>query len=350
MSEHQVENPSPRPPSHDVLERGERLELEVRRDYQGRRLDKYLAARLQQYSRSFLQRLIREGAVKVDNKAVKASYSIHKGDTITLEIPVLEKEHLKPEDIPLDIIYEDEYLMLVNKPPDMVVHPASRYMSGTLVNALLFHCEKLSQSGGHYKAGIVHRLDRDTSGVMLVIKSDAVHEDVARQFERRTVHKEYLALVEGDVELDSDQVELPIGRHTKDRLKMSIRHDEGGKEATSIYEVLERFGDFTLVKVMPRTGRTHQIRVHMKAIGHPIVADAAYNSRDCLYARDITGRGERPSTPDDEPPILERQALHAYRIEFFHPILKKRVSFQAELPEDMQRVLKLLRERKRGKK
>ncbi|HHT9155493.1 MAG TPA: RluA family pseudouridine synthase [Candidatus Tripitaka sp. YC43] len=338
------------------FEAGTTLELEVRRDYQGRRLDKYLAARLQQYSRSFLQRLIREGAVKVDNKAVKASYSIHKGDTITLEIPILEKEHLRPEDIPLDIIYEDEYLMLVNKPPDMVVHPASRYMSGTLVNALLFHCEKLSRGRGdsasrpYYKAGIVHRLDRDTSGVMLVIKSDAVHEDVARQFERRTVHKEYLALVEGDVELDSDQIELPIGRHTKDRLKMSVRHDEGGKEATSIYEVLERFGDFTLVKVMPRTGRTHQIRVHMKAIGHPIVADAAYNSRDCLYARDITGKGERPSTPDDEPPILERQALHAYRIEFFHPILKKRVSFQAELPEDMQRVLKLLRGRQRGKK
>ena len=331
-----------------VLERGERLELEVRRDYQGRRLDKYLAARLQQYSRSFLQRLIKEGAVKVDNKAVKASYSIRKGDTITLEIPILEKEHLRPEDIPLDIIYEDEYLMLVNKPPDMVVHPAPGHMSSTLVNALLFHCEKLSRLGGYYKAGIVHRLDRDTSGVMLVVKSDIVHEDIARQFEKRTVHKEYLALVEGDVELDSDQIELPIGRHTKNRLKMSIRHDEGGKEATSIYEVIERFGDFTLVKVMPRTGRTHQIRVHMKAIGHPIVADADYNSRDCLYAWEITGKGERPSAPTDEPPILERQALHAYRLEFFHPILKKRVSFQAEPPEDMQRVLKLLRERGKG--
>ncbi|MFN3466293.1 MAG: RluA family pseudouridine synthase [Candidatus Brocadiales bacterium] len=332
------------------------LELEVRKDYSslgGRRLDKYLAARLQQYSRSFLQRLIREGAVKVGGRAtpataVKASYPIRKGDTITLEIPVLEKEHLRPEDIPLDIIYEDEYLMLVNKPPDMVVHPAPGHMSGTLVNALLFHCEKLSRTGGYYKAGIVHRLDRDTSGIMLVIKSDAVHEDIARQFEKRTVRKEYLALVEGDVELDSDQIELPIGRHKRDRLKMSIRHDEGGKEATSIYEVLERFGDFTLVKVMPRTGRTHQIRVHMKAIGHPIVADADYNTRDCLYAREITGKGERPSTPDDEPPILERQALHAYRLEFFHPILKKRVSFQAELPEDMQRVLKLLRKRGKG--
>lgn len=323
------------------------LELVVRRDYSalgGRRLDKYLSARLQQYSRSFLQKLIREGAVRVGDKAVKASYSIHKGDTITLEIPIIEEEHLKPEDIPLDIVYEDEYLMLINKPPDMVVHPAPGHMSGTLVNALLFHCKKLSQMGGYYKAGIVHRLDRDTSGIMLVIKSDLVHEDIARQFERRTVHKEYLALVEGDVELDSDLIELPIGRHKRDRLKMSVRHDEEGKEATSIYEVLERFGDFTLVKVMPRTGRTHQIRVHMKAVGHPIVADADYNSRDCLYAWGIIGKSPQP----DEPPILERQALHAYRLEFFHPILKKRVSFQAEPPEDMQRVLKLLRERKKG--
>jgi 23S rRNA pseudouridine1911/1915/1917 synthase len=321
------------------------LELKVSKDYSslgGRRLDKYLAARLTQYSRSFLQRLIRDGAVKVDSRAVKASYSIHKGDAIILEIPVIEEEHLRPEDIPLDIVYEDEYLMLINKPPDMVVHPAPGHMSGTLVNALLFHCKKLSQLGGYYKAGIVHRLDRDTSGIMLVIKSDMVHEDIARQFERRRVHKEYLALVEGDVELDSDQIELPIGRHKKDRLKMSIRHDKEGKEASSIYEVQERFGDFTLVKVMPRTGRTHQIRVHMKAIGHPIVADADYNTRDCLYVWEITGGPPRP----DESPVLERQALHACRLEFFHPVLKKRVTFQAELPEDMQRVLRLLRERK----
>ncbi len=340
MIEKPVSLPQDSPPK-------QRLELEVKKDYAslgGRRLDKYLAARLQQYSRSFLQRLIREEAVRVNDRVVKASYPIRKGDTIILEIPVMEEEHLRPEEIPLDIVYEDDYLMLVNKPPDMVVHPAPGHMSGTLVNALLFHCKKLSQLGGNYKAGIVHRLDRDTSGIMLVIKSDLVHEDVARQFEKRTVHKEYLALVEGEVELDSDQIELPIGRHKRDRLKMSIRHDEEGKEAASIYEMLERFKGFTLVRVMPRTGRTHQIRVHMKAIGHPIVADADYNTRDCLYAWEITGQPPQP----DEPPILERQALHAYRLEFFHPILKKRVSFQAEPPEDIQRVLKLLRDRKKG--
>ncbi len=318
------------------------LEFEVKKVYQGRRLDKYLAARLQQYSRSFLQRLIKEGAVRVDARPVKASYSIRKGDVITLEIPAIEEEHLRPEDIPLDIIYEDDHLMLVNKPPDMVVHPAPGHMSSTLVNALLFHCKKLSQLGGNHKAGIVHRLDRDTSGIMLVVKNDLIHEAIAKQFEKRTILKEYLAIVEGDVELDSDVVELPIGRHKKDRLKMAVRHDENGKEASSIYEVLERFGNFTLVKVIPRTGRTHQIRVHMKAIGHPIVADADYNTRDCLYAWEITGGPEK----SEEPPILERQALHAYHLEFFHPILKKKIGFKAELPEDMRRVLELLKERK----
>lgn len=321
------------------------LEFEVKRDYQGRRIDKYLAARLQQYSRSFLQRLIKEGMVKVDGRPVKSSYAIRRGDIITLELSIIEEEGIRPENIPLDIIYEDDYLMLINKPPDMVVHPAPGHMSGTLVNALAYHVQQLSSVGGPLKAGIVHRLDRDTSGIILVIKSDQVHQDLATQFERRRVHKEYIALVEGDVELDSDVVELPIGRHKRDRLKMAVRHDEG-KEATSEYEVLERFGDFTLVKVMPRTGRTHQIRVHMRAIGHPIVADANYNSRDCLYRWEITKEKPRP----EEDPILDRQALHAYKLEFFHPILKKKMSFQAELPKDMKQVLDLLREIKSRKK
>lgn len=316
------------------------LQLEVRKQYQGRRLDKYLAARLQEYSRSFLQRLIKDGAVRVDGRPAKASYLIKKGDSITLELPVIEEEHVRPEPIPLDIIYEDDSLMLINKPPDMVVHPAPGHMSGTLVNALAYHCQRLSSTGGSLKPGIVHRLDRDTSGIMLVVKSELVHEDLARQFETRKVHKEYLALVEGDVELDSDVLELPIGRHKKDRLKMAIRHDQG-KQATSIYEVVERFGDFTLLRVIPRTGRTHQIRVHMRAIGHPIVADADYNNRDCLYRWEILKTEPRP----EEPPLLDRQALHAHRLEFFHPVLKRRMSFQAELPGDMQEVLRLLRER-----
>lgn len=317
------------------------LEFIVRKDHQDRRIDKYLAARLQQYSRSFLQRLIKGGAVKVDGYAVKASYTIKKGDVVSLELPLVEEEKIRPEDIPLDIIYEDDHLMLINKPPDMVVHPAPGHMSGTLVNALAYHVQQLSTAGGPLKPGIVHRLDRDTSGIMLVIKSDTVHSKLAEQFQKRYIHKEYIALVEGDVELDSDVIELPLGRQKKFPKKMGVRHDTG-KEATSIYEVLERFGDFTLVKVMPRTGRTHQIRVHMKAIGHPIVADADYNSRDCLYKWEITKEGPKP----DEEPILDRQALHAYKLEFYHPVLQKKMSFQAELPEDIKRVLALLRERR----
>lgn len=316
-----------------------------RRTYVGRRLDRYLVARFQQYSRSLIQKLIKEGSVKVDGQPAKSSYVIKYRDVITLELPVLEEEKVQPEDIPLNIIYEDDYLMLVNKPPDMVVHPAPGNMSGTLVNALAFHVQRLSSVGGPLKAGIVHRLDRDTSGVMLVIKSDLVHSNIAEQFERRKVHKEYVALVEGDVELDSDTIELPIGRHATNRFKMAVRHDEG-REASSVYEVMERFGDFTLVKVMPKTGRTHQIRVHMKTIGHPIVADADYNRRDCLYRSEIF----REEPKSDERPILDRQALHAYRLEFYHPVLKKRVSFQAELPEDMNTVLTILRERGPSKK
>lgn len=317
------------------------LEFVVKRKaYVGRRLDKYLSARFQQYSRSFIQRLIKEGLVKVGAQSAKSSYIIKYRDTITLEIPAVEEEKVRPENIPLDVIYEDDYLMAINKPPDMVVHPAPGNMSGTLVNALAFHVQNLSSANGPMKAGIVHRLDRDTSGVMLVIKSDLVHSDIARQFERRTVNKEYLALVEGDVELDSDVIELPIGRHAVNRLKMAVRHDEG-REASSIYEVVERFGDFTLVKVMPKTGRTHQIRVHLKAIGHPVVADADYSRRDCLYRSEIFREAPKP----DEQPILDRQALHAYKLEFFHPVLKKQVSFRAELPEDMKAVRELLRKR-----
>jgi len=221
----------------------------------------------------------------------------------------------------------------------MVVHRAGRHHCGTVVNALAFHCQNLSQVNGPLKAGIVHRLDRDTSGIMLTIKSDAVHSQIAMQFEKRSVKKEYLAVVEGELMLDSDEISLPIARHIIDSQKMAVRHDIG-KEAVSIYEVVERFRGYTLVKIMPKTGRTHQIRVHMRAIGHPVVADFMYSSQESCYLSDLLQK-ERE---EGELPIIDRQALHAHRIEFFHPIHNKKMEFEVDMPEDISALVKTLRD------
>ncbi|HHT9124677.1 MAG TPA: RluA family pseudouridine synthase [Candidatus Brocadiia bacterium] len=315
----------------------------VKKDYQ-RRVDKYLAARFTNFSRSAIQKWIKEGAVKVSGARfaggpVKSSYEIRRDDVVTLEIPIIEAEKIEPENIPLDIIYEDDYLIVINKPPDMVVHPAGGHPSGTLVNALAYHCQNLSWINGPVRPGIVHRLDRDTSGVMIAIKSNLVHSKIARQFEDRKIEKEYIAVVEGEIELDSDLIKRPIGRHVRDRKLMAIRHDIG-KSATTVYEVMERFRGYTLVKLMPETGRTHQIRVHMRSIGHPIVADFTYGGKDACYESELRGK----EVKEDEEPIIERQALHAYRLKFFHPILNKTMDFKAELPPDVSNLIKKLRE------
>ena len=313
--------------------------FDIKKAFEDRRIDRYLASRLPDYSRTFLQKLVKEGAVLVNGRTVKSSYDIQKGDFISVRVPVLEESKIVPEDIPIDIVYEDDYLMLINKPYDMVVHPAGRHHCGTVVNALAFHCQNLSQVNGPLKAGIVHRLDRDTSGIMLTIKSDAVHSQIAMQFEKRSVKKEYLAVVEGELMLDSDEISLPIARHIIDSQKMAVRHDIG-KEAVSIYEVVERFRGYTLVKVMPKTGRTHQIRVHMRAIGHPVVADFMYSSQESCYLSDLLQK-ERE---EGELPIIDRQALHAHRIEFFHPIHNKKMEFEVDLPEDISALVNTLRD------
>lgn len=313
--------------------------FDIKKVFDDKRIDRYLASRLPDYSRTFLQKLVKEGAVLVNGRTVKSSYDIQKGDFISVRVPVLEESKVVPEDIPINIVYEDDYLMLINKPYDMVVHPAGGHPSGTLVNALAFHCQNLSQVNGPLKAGIVHRLDRDTSGIILTIKSDAVHSHIAMQFEKRYVKKEYLAVVEGEMMLDSDEISLPIGRHKIDTQKMAVRHDIG-KEAVSIYEVVERFHGYTLVKVMPKTGRTHQIRVHMRAIGHPVVADFMYSSQESCYLSDLLRKGRE----EGERPIIDRQALHAHRIEFFHPIQNKKMEFQVDMPEDISSLVKILRE------
>ena len=313
--------------------------FDIKKAFEDRRIDRYLASRLPDYSRTFLQKLVKEGAVLVNGRTVKSSYDIQKGDFISVRVPVLEESKIVPEDIPIDIVYEDDYLMLINKPYDMVVHPAGRHHCGTVVNALAFHCQNLSQVNGPLKAGIVHRLDRDTSGIMLTIKSDAVHSQIAMQFEKRSVRKEYLAVVEGELMFDSDEISLPIARHIIDSQKMAVRHDIG-KEAVSIYEVVERFRGYTLVKVMPKTGRTHQIRVHMRAIGHPVVADFMYSSQESCYLSDLLQKKRE----EGELPIIDRQALHAHRIDFFHPIHNKKMEFEVDLPDDISALVKTLRD------
>ncbi len=333
-------------------DKSEQIQLVVKKKYLSKRIDRYLVSRLQDYSRNAVQKLIKEGAVKVNNSAVKNSYEIKQKDVILIQPPVKSNGKIVPEDIPLDIIYEDEHLMVLNKSPDMVVHPARGHASGTLVNALTFYCNKLSSISGPLRPGIVHRLDRDTSGIILAIKDEKVHKHIALQFEKREILKEYLAVVKGEIELDSDTIDFPIGRHKKFRKKMAIRHDTG-KSAVSLFEVMERFCGYTLVKITPETGRTHQIRVHMKTIGHPIVADSEYNNTGTCYLEDLM----RPNSNTEmhnlakvqelcnntDQLIINRQALHAYKIKFLHPVFNKTMEFTAEIPEDMLTLITILR-------
>ena len=328
------------------------IQLVVKKKYSSKRIDKYLVSRLQDFSRSHIQRLIKEEAVKVNNVAVKSSYEIKLKDVISIDLPTEGSDHITPENLPLDIIYEDEYLMVLNKCTDTVVHPSRGHASGTLVNALAFHCNNLSSINGPLRPGIVHRLDRDTSGAILVVKDEQVHKHLALQFEKREIKKEYLAVLKGEMELDSDRIDLPIGKDKRDRKKMAIRHDNG-KNAVTIFEVLERFQGHTLVKVFLETGRTHQIRVHMKTIGHPVIADLAYGNSEACYLEDLLGpdlnkdihslakKAELCNNTAD--PIIERQALHAYKIGFVHPVTNETLEFTAEIPEDMCNLITTLR-------
>jgi len=315
-----------------------RQSFSIRKRVEGRRLDQYLAAALADFSRTFLQRLIREGRVTVNGEAAKPSYLIRRGDRIELSTDLPEGPLVAGEDIPLDVLYEDEHMLAINKPPDMVVHPAKGHQSGTLVNALVGHTQTLSSAYGELRAGIVHRLDRDTSGVILAAKTDAAHSALAKQFEARTVEKHYLAVVEREPQLDADLIDAPLGRSRRHPEAMAIRHD--GKPAQSIYRVQRRFRGFALLDVELLTGRTHQIRVHLVHIGHPVVADSLYGTRGALYRSDLLGR----PPAEDEPPLIERQALHAHRIAIAHPATGERVEFTAPLPHDIEALLAALEE------
>jgi 23S rRNA pseudouridine1911/1915/1917 synthase len=305
------------------------------------RLDQYLAATFTDFSRSVVQRVIDAGGVQVNDKPAKASYRVRQGDRIRIEKPEPTHPTPVPEDIPLDILYEDEYLAAVNKPADMVVHPAKGHWSGTLVNALRFHFDQLSGVNGDYRAGIVHRLDRDTSGVILIAKEEQTHRDLSQLFERRKIFKEYAALTAGVLDRDSDYIEGRIAHHPHDRVKMIVSDDEDdGKDAVSYYEVIERFRGFSYCRIQPRTGRTHQIRVHLASIGCPVLADKVYSGRDRLYLSELVPdlEGER------EELLLSRQALHAYRLRLRHPRRGHILDLEAPLPTEFQKTLTALRE------
>jgi len=315
----------------------EQLSLCVGNSVKERRIDKYLHGRFGNYSRMMIQALIKAGGVRVNGRVVKASFKLKGGDVIELVLPQLPSKEIEPEDIPLDIIFEDDDIVIVNKQPDILVHPARGYTHGTMVNALAFYCNKLSTGIGELRPGVVHRLDKNTTGVMVFTKNDVAQWKIARQFETRQVNKVYVAIVHGTPELNADRIHAPLGVHPRIREKYAIR-PEIGKEAITFYEVTETFRGFSFLKLQPKTGRTHQIRVHLSYIKHPIVADDMYGGK-LVYPWQL-----RDAAPTAEDPIINRPALHAHSIEFKHPSTNKAVRFEAPLPEDMRKLLDMLRQ------
>ncbi|MFQ5949487.1 MAG: RluA family pseudouridine synthase [Nitrospiria bacterium] len=290
------------------------------------RIDLYLIKRGVPLSRARIQRLIAEGLIRLNGLPTKASCRVKAGDQIAFSIPPPEPLALIPEAIPLDLIHEDENLLVINKPAGMVVHPAPGHDRGTLVHALLHHCRDLAGIGGRERPGIVHRLDKETSGVMVVAKTDAAHQRLSKQFKRHTINRRYLAIVCGNIRKKEGKIVLPIGRDRINRKKVSARTARP-REAETKFIVRERLKGATLLEVYPKTGRTHQIRVHMALSGHPILGDKSY--------------GGRPARKCDVRP--ERQMLHAEQLGFVHPISQEPVTFSAPLPSDMQSVLETLR-------
>ncbi len=321
------------------------LEFEVKSRIEGKRIDAYLASRFTDYSRQVLQKVIDADGVRVNGRLVKASYRVRPGDLISIHLPELPETNPKPEDLPIEVVYEDEYLAVVNKPAGMVTHPARGNWRGTLVNALQFHFDRLSTLAGEFRPGIVHRLDRDTTGLLVVAKDERIHHKLAFQFEHRSVRKEYLALVYGVPQRDSDYIEQPIGFHPVSREKMAIRSaSDGGKSAATFYKVEKRFRGYALVRCHPRTGRTHQIRIHLTHIGHPIVADKLYSGRDrlTLDALKNADRRDLRLVEETETVLFDRQALHAHVLNFVHPATGKELSLTGALPADFVRTLEAL--------
>lgn len=322
-----------------------RFEHTVAEEHDGQRIDALLALLQNSYSRVFLRKVVQEHGARVDGELVKPSFRVQAGQVIVAQLPPPPDDGPRPENIPLNIIFEDDALIAIDKPPGMVVHPAKGNWSGTLASALAYHFQQLSDVGGPTRPGIIHRLDRDTSGVILVAKSNAVHMKLAEQFEQRQVQKEYFALAIGKLELDRDVIQQPIGPHPFQRDKMAIRREHPqSRDAETRYDVLQRFDGITSVKVQPKTGRTHQIRVHLDHIGAPVLCDRLYAGHSRITRGELLRRQARrePPQPGDDQVMLERQALHARCIEFKHPLTGHNLALEAPLPADIQGVLDIL--------
>ena len=290
----------------------------------GTRIDKYLSQELEDVSRSRIQKLLDDGDITVDDKCVKSNYKLNGTEHITITIPELIVPQILPENIPLNIIYEDDDVILIDKPKGMVVHPSAGHYTGTLVNAIMYHCkDSLSGINGEIRPGIVHRIDMDTTGSLIVCKNDEAHVDIAQQIKEHSVNRIYVGIVCGNVKEDEGTIEGPIGRHPVERKKMAI-NEKNGKPAVTHYKVLERFGNYTYMQFKLETGRTHQIRVHMASIGHPLLGDALYSSNRSAFKN------------------LRGQTLHAQTIGFIHPRTGEYMQFSAPLPEYFKKLLSIL--------
>ena len=298
--------------------------FEVQFEQEGERLDKFLSTIYPDFSRAFFQKLIKNQKVWVNDQNQKASFPVHTDDLVKIEIPDAVETTIVPEDIPLDILYEDQDLLIVNKPKGMVVHPSAGHYTGTLVNAIMYHCkDSLSGINGEIRPGIVHRIDMDTTGSLIVCKNDEAHVDIAQQIKEHSVNRIYVGIVCGNVKDDEGTIEGPIGRHPIERKKMAI-NEKNGKPAITHYKVLERFGNYTYMQFKLETGRTHQIRVHMASIGHPLRGDALYSSNRSTFKN------------------LQGQTLHAQTIGFIHPKTGEYMEFSAPLPEYFKKLLSIL--------
>lgn len=299
-------------------------ELEVKENDINKRLDVFISEKLEGKSRSYVQGLIEEEKVKVNEKLKKSNYKLKLNDLVIVDVPEVTALEIEKQDIPLDILYEDNDVIVINKPQDMVVHPAPGNYSGTLVNALLYHCNDLSGINGVVRPGIVHRIDKDTSGILVIAKNDNAHNRLAEQLKEHSMTRTYYALVEGKLKEDSGTINAPIGRHPVERIKMAVVKNNG-KEAITHYKVLERFNHYTLVKCNLETGRTHQIRVHMAYIGHPLVGDTVYGFKKQKFK-------------------LQGQVLHAKELGFIHPTTNEYMKFTSNIPKYFEDLLGNLRE------